>query len=239
MRYCTLLAHITSQPWELTLQCYHCLTAHPDVAKTTDLNTYYVSPGDGYIAHFNEPKPSVLANSTFDEKRFAGRSQTHVFPGGHFSPNPGTGFMHLMRSIPTSATTTRQEYDVYRLNTPQATPEAHERMTNFYRKVVDEDFELCEKVQKNLERGIFEMGVLHPFHEEGVLAFQSMVLKALREHVQAEEGAGMEIWAAKPKSQNLGKNGTSKETDDKENKGPNVCEIMLGCQTSKLRGVDW
>ncbi|KAI1610474.1 Rieske domain-containing protein [Exophiala viscosa] len=220
-------------------ECYHCLTAHPDVAETTDLNTYYVSPGDGYIAHFNEPKPSILANSAFDEKRFAGRSQTHVFPGGHFSPNPGTGFMHLMRSIPTSATTTRQEYDVYRLNTPHATPEAHERMTNFYRKVVDEDFELCEKVQKNLERGIFEMGLLHPFHEEGVHAFQGMVLKALREQIQAEEKAGTELWAAKPKNLSSAKNGRPEEAVDEQKGGRNVCETMLGCQTLRLRSVDW
>ncbi|KAK4938765.1 hypothetical protein LTR10_020868 [Elasticomyces elasticus] len=220
-------------------ECYHCLTAHPDVAKTTDLNTYYVSPGDGYIAHFNEPKDSVLTNSAFDEKRFAGRSQTHVFPGGHFSPNPGTGFMHLMRSIPTSATTTRQEYDVYRLNTPQATTEAHERMTSFYRKVVDEDFELCAKVQKNLAQGIFETGVLHPFHEEGVHAFQSMLLEALREQVQAEETAGTELWAAKPKRQNLGKNNVPEKALDGQAQVRNLCEIMLRCQTSRLGGVDW
>jgi phenylpropionate dioxygenase-like ring-hydroxylating dioxygenase large terminal subunit len=231
-------------------QCYHCLTAHPGVAKTTNLNTYYVSPSPsshgGYIAHFNEPKPSsILESSSFDATRFAGRSQTHVFPGGQFSPNPGTGFMHLMRSVPTSATTTRQEYDVYKLNTPHANPQAHERMTNFYRKVVDEDFDLCENVQKNLERGIFETGPLHPFHEEGVHAFQDMVLSALREHVQAEEYAGEELWATKPKNQSssFGKTGMTKNIgpvdEQAQAQGRNVCETMLGCQKLRLRGVDW
>ncbi|KAK5274039.1 hypothetical protein LTR99_000705 [Exophiala xenobiotica] len=233
-------------------ECYHCLIAHPDVAKTTNLNTYYVSPSPsshgGYIAHFNEPKASsILESSSFDATRFAGRSQTHVFPGGQFSPNPGTGFMHLMRSVPTSATTTRQEYDVYKLNTPHANPQAHERMTTFYRKVVDEDFDLCEMVQKNLERGIFETGSLHPFHEEGVHAFQNMVLSALREHVQAEENAGEELCATKPKPENqsssFGKTGMSKNIgpvdEQAQAQGRNVCEIMLGCQKLRLRGVDW
>ncbi len=128
---------------------------------------------------------------------------------------------------------------MYRLNTPHASPRAHERMTNFYRKVVDEDFELCEKVQKNLERGVFETGPLHPFHEEGVHAFQGMVLRALREQAQAEEHAGEEIWAAKPKNQSFAKTGIPQNTVDEQSQGRNVCEIMLGCRKSRLRGVEW
>jgi phenylpropionate dioxygenase-like ring-hydroxylating dioxygenase large terminal subunit len=71
-------------------ECYHCLTAHPAVAKTTNLDTYFVTPGPedaAFISHFNEPKATTL--SEFDETRFQGRSATHVFPIGHFSPNPG------------------------------------------------------------------------------------------------------------------------------------------------------
>jgi phenylpropionate dioxygenase-like ring-hydroxylating dioxygenase large terminal subunit len=226
-------------------ECYHCLTAHPDVARTTVMDTYvstnyveydfadrtqYVSPSTNHISHHNEPKPSVFTKSAFDATRFAGRSATHVFPGSHFSPNPGTGFMHLMRSIPTSATTTRQEYDVYRLTTPHATPEAHARMTAFYRKVVDEDFTLCEAVQKNIERGIFQNGQLHPFHEEGVMAFQNMVLDVLKEQVQLEKEAGRELWAAKPGFDGKagGKGG-----------GLSKCEELLGCEKGQLEDIAW
>ncbi|KIY00723.1 uncharacterized protein Z520_03388 [Fonsecaea multimorphosa CBS 102226] len=229
-------------------ECYHCLTAHPDVARTTALDTYYVSPATPhqYIAHFSEPKASILATSAFDTTRFAGRSATHVWPGGHFSPNPGTGFMHLMRSFPTSPTTTRQEYDVYKLNTPHATPEAHERMIRFYQKVVDEDFGLCEKVQKNLERGVFARGPLHPFHEEGVLAFQSMVLKVLKDQIQLEEAAGREVWAARPAARVAGKreansDGPAANGDggEDESDGQSICAKMLGCDTTRLKGLEW
>ncbi|KIV89539.1 hypothetical protein PV10_06932 [Exophiala mesophila] len=227
-------------------ECYHCLTAHPDVAKSTVLDTYYVNPATShtYISHFSEPKASVLANSPFDSTRFAGRSATHVFPTGHFSPNPGTGFMHLMRSIPTSPTTTRQEYDVYRLKTPNATPEAHARMTKFYQKVVDEDFALCENVQRNIARGIFESGPLHPFHEEGVFAFQQMVLRTLRDHVQREEKAGVQLQAARPASglESMGARragmpvgGASQQASRERS----LCEVMLGCDKSNLKGLDW
>ena len=211
------------------------------MAKTTALDTYYVCPATphNYISHFSEPKASILNTSAFDSTRFAGRSATHVFPVGHFSPNPGTGFMHLMRSIPTSATTTRQEYDVYKLKTPHATPEAHERMTKFYQKVVDEDFALCENVQKNIQRGIFERGPLHPFHEEGVWAFQGMVLKVLKEHVAKEEEAGREIWAAKPKGQGVGMGEISLDAASGGSDGKSICEKMLGCSKTRLIALEW
>lgn len=158
--------------------------------------------------------------------------------------------MHLMRSIPTSPTTTRQEYDVYKLNTPHATMEAHERMTKFYRKVVDEDFELCEKVQRNLERGVFEMGPLHPFHEEGVKAFQGMLIQILREHVACESLAGHEIWAAKPRGQQRIAKNNALLLDHEENlqegsdghvqvDGTSLCAKILGCDATRLRNVEW
>jgi phenylpropionate dioxygenase-like ring-hydroxylating dioxygenase large terminal subunit len=177
-------------------ECYHCLTAHPDVARTTSLDTYYVVPGSpgSYISHFSEPKSSAI--TSFDEVRFAGRSATHVFPASHFSPNPGTGFMHLMRTIPTGPTTTRQEYDVYKLNTPNASPEAHQRMIDFYKKVTQEDIDLCVEVQKNMQRRVFASGPLHPFHEEGVIAFQETLKGILSDHLNREEALGKQILPA-------------------------------------------
>jgi len=128
---------------------------------------------------------------------------------------------------------------VYKLNTPHATPEAHDRMTKFYRKVVDEDFELCEKVQKNLERGVFETGPLHPFHEEGVRAFQLMLLKVLREQITQEELAQTEIWAAKPQGQGVAKSGLAGDLENGDVDRRNLCEQMLGCDKTKLGGLEW
>jgi hypothetical protein len=185
---------------------------------------YYVIPGTpgNFISHFSEPKQSN--HSAFDETRFAGRSATHVFPVGHFSPNPGTGFMHLMRTVPTSATTTRQEYDVYKLNTPHATPEAHQRMIDFYGKVIQEDIELCNAVQTNLGRGVYTSGPLHPFHEEGVLAFQGMVTGMLAGHLEEERKAGKQIWPAQRAQDQIG------QTDE-------TCERILLCASRS--GLEW
>jgi hypothetical protein len=153
------------------------------------------APSDSaYISHFSEPKSTI--SSQFDKARFAGRSATHVFPVGHVSPNPGTGMMYLMRTVPTGPTTTRQEYDVYKLKTPRATPENHAGMIEFYQKVENEDIFLCNSVQKNLGRGVFMGGPLHSFREEGVLAFQRMVKSILLDHVELEKEKGANIWPA-------------------------------------------
>jgi choline monooxygenase len=42
-----------------------------------------------------------------------------------------------------------------------------------------EDRWICERVQKNLDAGIYEAGVLSPRHEAAVGWFQSQVRKAL------------------------------------------------------------
>jgi hypothetical protein len=188
------------------------------------VNRYYVVPGTpgNFISHFSEPKQTN--HSSFDETRFAGRSATHVFPTGHFSPNPGTGFMHLMRTIPTNATTTRQEYDVYRLNTPHATPEAHQRMIDFYQKVTQEDIDLCNAVQTNLGRGVYASGPLHPFHEEGVLVFQGMVKGILSSHVEKEEKAGKQIWPAE-------------REQDYSGQADKACEKILSCASRSA--LEW
>ena len=140
-----------------------------------------------------------------------------------------------MRSAPLYASRTRQEYDVYKLNTASASAEKHERMVKFYQKVVDEDFAPCEGVQRNLERGVWEKGPLHPFHEEGVRAFQGYVLGALKEHVEREEKVGRQIWAARPGSGASG-------VDDREGDVSGIlsyCDKASGCEKLNGKDVDW
>ena len=124
--------------------------------------------------------------------------------------------MHLMRTIPTGPTTTRQEYDVYRLKTPNATSEAHQQMINFYQQVTQEDIDLCNAAQRNLERGVYVSGPLHPFHEEGVLAFQTMIKNILARHVEDEKKAGKKIWPAE------------RESDEGGN-SDEICSKILAC----------
>ena len=128
------------------------------------------------------------------------------------------------------------EYDVYRVNTPGASEENHERMKIFYEKVVDEDFELCEGVQRNLERGVYDRGVMHPFHEEGVKAFQGMVLGCLREHIELEKRVGMEVWAARPKEH---LDFTEEEREQDVQEILNFCGGRDSCVDGRDKELEW
>lgn len=108
--------------------------------------------------------------------------------------------MYLMRCVPTGPRSTRQEYDVFRLNTPHSNEGNLKELLDFYRKVESEDIDLCKATQKNIERGIYQTGPLHPFKEEGVIAFKDMYKRYMLEHVQLEQNSGAMVDPALPYS---------------------------------------
>ena len=59
---------------------------------------------------------------------------------------------------------TRMEFDYYH----EETGEKFEQYFKFVRQVAMEDFELCEKAQENLEKGVYSEGILNPIKENGV-----------------------------------------------------------------------
>jgi len=54
-------------------------------------------------------------------------------------------------------------------------------------KVIDEDIEICERVQTNLASGMYPGGVLSPEQEPGTIYFQQLVLKALSGFAEPED----------------------------------------------------
>lgn len=59
---------------------------------------------------------------------------------------------------------TRMEFDYYHL----ADGDKFEEYYKFVRQVAMEDFELCEKAQDNLAKGVYHEGILNPEKENGV-----------------------------------------------------------------------
>lgn len=73
--------------------------------------------------------------------------------------------MSSFRVCPTATPgVTRMEFDYYHI----ADGDTFEDYFRFVRQVAIEDFELCEKAQANLERGVYKEGVLNPEKESGV-----------------------------------------------------------------------
>lgn len=59
---------------------------------------------------------------------------------------------------------TRMEFDYFHMESG----DKFEDYYKFVRQVAMEDFELCERAQKNLEKGVYSEGVLNPVKENGV-----------------------------------------------------------------------
>jgi len=77
------------------------------------------------------------------------------------------------------------EFDYYH----QGSDEEFEEYFNFVRQVAMEDFELCEKVQSNLEKGIYGEGILNPKKETGVAFYQQQIRKMIYDQVAVEDEA--------------------------------------------------
>ncbi|KAH8663442.1 iron-sulfur cluster-binding protein [Tricladium varicosporioides] len=100
-------------------------------------------------------------------------------------------------NVPTSATTTSMEYEVYRHI--ESSDEAFTEINVLYKQVLKEDKDLCDGAQRNLNAGIFTNGKLHPLNEKGPLYFQKLVKSTVMAHRAEEKTVGGEIWPAKPK----------------------------------------
>lgn len=92
--------------------------------------------------------------------------------------------MSSFRTLPSpSPGVSRMEFDYYH----SGTAEEFEEYFKFVRQVAMEDFELCEKAQENLERGIYGEGILNPIKENGVAFYQQRVRKLIWEQYNLEK----------------------------------------------------
>ncbi len=115
--------------------------------------------------------------------------------------------MSSFRTLPSEDPgVSRMEFDYYHNGTEQE----FEDYFKFVRQVALEDFELCEKAQKNLEMGVYGEGVLNPNKENGVVFYQRKVRELV--YRQFEEGNGVK--------KRKGENGNVR--DLKRGEGPTV-----------------
>lgn len=80
-------------------------------------------------------------------------------------------FFYIMRCSPVSATQTQMEYEVYRHK--DATDEEFTYISDTFKRILQEDKDLCNAAQKNLNGSIFVNGELHPTAEKASLATHS------------------------------------------------------------------
>lgn len=103
----------------------------------------------------------------------------------------------VQKFLPSSATTSKMAYEIYR--NKNSSDADFKLISEMYERVMREDKVLCDNAQKNLERGVFVNGQLHPKYEKAPLFFQNTVRDVITEHYNREKKEGREIWPARQK----------------------------------------
>jgi hypothetical protein len=117
-------------------------------------------------------------------------------------------------------------YEIYR-NRHSSDADFH-LIADMYERVMCEDKVLCDAAQKNLDRGVFVNGQLHPKYEKAPLFFQNTVREVVSEHWERERREGREIWPAR---QTMRENVGVSEEDERICKG---IECASGAQKEVL-----
>lgn len=131
----------------------------------------------------------------------------------------------IQKFLPLTPKTSTMSYEVYR-NRSSTDTEFH-LIADMYERVMREDKVLCDAAQRNLDRGVFVNGQLHPKYEKAPLFFQNTVREVVTEHYERERREGKEIWPAR---RVMRENAVVSEKDEE------VCmgiESMAGCGEGK------
>ncbi|EFX04861.1 rieske family domain containing protein [Grosmannia clavigera kw1407] len=199
-------------------ECYHCPTSHPLIAGVSDLTKYTVEPKAGAFQH-------TIVNKAESDGNFR-RSIVYLYPLTSITVTDN--FFYIQRMVPTSATTTRIENDVFRHE--KATDAEFQAILDFYHQVLGEDKTLCDNAQANINAGVYVNGEFHPQKEKGPLYFQDTVRTQVMAHRAKEEKQdGRPIWPATPKI--AGEMKTDKL--DEEERFCAGLEAAGGCAASK------
>ncbi|KAA8910183.1 hypothetical protein TRICI_004244 [Trichomonascus ciferrii] len=149
-------------------ECLHCKYTHPSFYKRYPSEFYAVENYTNFSRHLQDPAYREDGLFLF----FFPICTLNVYGGG----------MSMFRTCPISATECRMEFDYYY----NGSDEDFEEYYNFTRKVATEDYDLCVDAQKNLERGIYQTGILNPNKENGVLYYQGLVKDKVLDAVAAK-----------------------------------------------------
>ncbi|KAL5361710.1 Rieske [2Fe-2S] iron-sulfur domain-containing protein [Aspergillus floccosus] len=193
-------------------ECYHCPTTHPDIPDFINLDSFDSDVKDGHIQHHCKSTPEQLAQGL-------NVASTYYFPNA--SMTVSAHFIMVQKFLPKGPNKSTMAYEIYRnCNSSDAD---FKRISEMYARVMGEDKVLCDNAQKNLDRGVFVNGQLHPKFEKAPLFFQNTVREVITEHFNREKADGRQIWPARQKLP-----GEAKVSEQDED----LC-ASLGCGTQK------
>lgn len=141
---------------------YHIPFIHPALNRQLDMREYRVDVFDRWTRHSAPMRDGSPAAGVWLWR----------FP--NLALNVYADGMNVERFTPLSATTTRIDYAYFFRDGV-----ADEQAMKLSYELLAEDGEMCEVVQRNLEAGIYDTGILSPRHEGGLVLLHSLVRAAI------------------------------------------------------------
>lgn len=148
------------------LEGYHVPFLHPELNRELDMATYRVDvrEADRYCIHSAHTRDGALS---------AGR---WLFRWPNLALNLYPDGMNVERILPVGTDRTQIVYTYFFCEPGTPAAEESERLSM---QLMAEDKAMCERVQRNLDAGVYDRGRLSPRHEQGVAQFQALWRAAL------------------------------------------------------------
>jgi choline monooxygenase len=142
------------------IECYHCGHVHPDYSKYVDMDNYSWEFGNFYEAQAGPAHPAALREGylTPDDVIKDGLF-VHVWPNFHLQVYPGDA--HNISALlirPLSPGRTEAILDHY--FGEGASEDEASRITEMFSQQLEEDWEICERVQEGLASGAYRAGLM-------------------------------------------------------------------------------
>ena len=135
-------------------------------------------------------------------------------------------YIMLQRFVPHSAQKTTMHYQIF--CSKNASDKLFKLINELYYQVMSEDKALCAGAHKNLARGVFVNGQMHPRLESASLHFQSRTRDIVKAHAKREKSAGRQIWPAR-----------QAQNDDPVSKEDEEFCAGLACQEGSQQVLAW
>jgi len=140
------------------LEGYHIPIVHKELARTIDVAHYEVIAEGDWCLH-RAPTP---AGTPIDGR--------WLWRWPNLALNLYQDAMNIEQFLPLGASRTRVSYRYFSRD-----GELDDEVRRISRLLLEEDAAICASVQRNLDAGVYERGVLSSRHEAGVASFQRLV----------------------------------------------------------------
>ena len=160
------------------IEPYHVQFVHPTTMTSKQPLT------DHYIV--NEPgclgcAVDVSGGAERDDTLSADSRYLSLFPFSSRSGSTSRTSVGVHLNTPVAPNRTRQRRAMYSLGRDPSWAEDTERLEKLWRSVHQEDYDICERLQRGRQSDVAaDGGVLSPVWEEAVHSFQQCVVKSLR-----------------------------------------------------------